>query len=148
MRARTTIAGALAALLLVFAAGCGDSPEDNTHSSGKKVGEALRQIADADSVDSVQAGVANLRKAVGDVSDDVSSRVRSQARVQQDTLNGAIGAFKQSVTATDPNAKAAARSELQGQIEDLRTQASSSANTRDSVTNAFWDGVKDGYDDQ
>jgi gas vesicle protein len=146
MRARTTIAGALAALLLVFAAGCGDSPEDNAHDSGKKVGEALRQIADADSVDSVQAGVADLRKAVGDVSDDVSSRVRSQARVQQDTLNGAIGAFKQSVTATDPDAKAAAKSELQGQIQDLRTQASSSANTRDSVTNAFWDGVKDGYD--
>ena len=148
MRARTTVAAALAALLLAFAAGCGSSPEDNAHDSGKKVGEALRQIADADSVDSVQAGVADLRSAVGDVSDDVSSRVRSQARVQQDTLNGAIGAFKQSVTATDPDAKAAAKSELQGQIQDLRTQAASNANTRDSVTNAFWDGVKDGYDDE
>jgi hypothetical protein len=148
MRARSTVVAALAALLLVFAAGCGDSPEDNAHDSGKQVGEALRQIADADSVDSVQAGVADLRSAVGDVSDDVSSRVRSQTRVQQDTLNGAIGAFKQSVTATDPDAKAAAKTELQGQIQDLRSQASSNANTRDSVTNAFWDGVKDGYDDE
>jgi hypothetical protein len=148
MRARTTIAAALAALLLAFAAaGCGDSPEDNAHSSGKKVGQALRQVADADSVDSVQAGIADLRSAVGDISDDVSSRVRSQSRVQQDTVNGAIGAFKQSLTATDPEAKAAARSELQGQIQDLRSQAAGNANTRDSVTNAFWDGVKDGYDD-
>jgi hypothetical protein len=145
---RRAVAVALAALLLAFAAGCGSSPEDEAHSSGKKIGEALRQVADADSVDSVQAGVADLRSAVGDISDDVSGRVRSQARVQQDTINQAIGAFKQSLTATDPDAKAAARTELQGHVQDLRSHAASSANTRDSVTNAFWDGVKDGYDDE
>jgi hypothetical protein len=139
----------LAALAIVFvalAAGCGSSPEDNAHDSGRKVGEALRQVADANSLDQVQSAVGDLRKAVGNVSDDVSSRVRSQARVQQDTVNQAIGAFKRSVTSTDPNAKAAARSELQEQVQDLRSQAQGFSGTRDSVTNAFWDGVKAGYD--
>lgn len=143
MRRTATI---LIAALALAVAGCGSSPEDNAHDSGKKVGEALRQVADAGSVDQLQSAFANLRTAVGDVSSDVSSRVRSQARVQQDTVNQAIGALKQSVTSTDPNARAAGRAELQEQVQNLRTQAASSANTRDSVTNAFWDGVKDGYD--
>jgi hypothetical protein len=145
MRARASLATAAVALALL-AAGCGSSPEDNAHDSGKKVGEALRQVADADSVDALQSAAGNLRSAVGDVSDDVSSRVRSQARVQQDTVNQAIGALKQSVTASDPDAQAAARAELQTQVQDLRSQAAGNADTRDSVTNAFWDGVKDGYD--
>lgn len=143
MRRAATI---LIAALALAVAGCGSSPEDNAHDSGKKVGEALRQVADAGSVDQLQSAFANLRTAVGDVSSDVSSRVRSQARVQQDTVNQAIGALKQSVTSTDPNAQAAGRAELQDQVQNLRTQAASSADTRDSVTNAFWDGVKDGYD--
>lgn len=148
MRARRTVASALAALLLAFAAaGCGNSPEDNAHSSGKKVGEALRQVSNADSVDSLQAALGDLRKAVGDVSDDVAGRVRSQARVQQDTVNQAIGQIRTAVTSSDPTTRANAKAEVQAQLQSLRNQAAANANTRDSVTNSFWDGVKDGYDD-
>jgi hypothetical protein len=146
MRARTSLAAAAVALALL-AAGCGSSPEDDAHDSGKQVGEALRQVADAGSIDALQSAAGNLRDAVGDVSSDVSSRVRSQARVQQDTVDQAIGALKQSVTASDPDAQAAAKAELQTQVQNLRSQAAGNADTRDSVTNAFWDGVKDGYDD-
>jgi hypothetical protein len=140
-------AAVLIAALALFAAGCGDSPEDNAHSSGKKVGEALRQVSDAGSVDQLQAALGDLRTAVGDVSDDVRGRVRSQARVQQDTVNQAIGQIKQAVTADDPTTRANAKAEVQAQLQSLRNQAAANANTRDSVTNAFWDGVKDGYDD-
>jgi hypothetical protein len=141
-------AAVLIAALALAVAGCGDSPEDNAHNSGKKVGEALRQVSDAGSVDALQSALGNLKSAVGDVSDDVRGRVRSQARVQQDSVNQAIGAVKQSVTSTDPATRTAARDEIQAQLQSLRNQAAANANTRDSVTNAFWDGVKDGYDDE
>jgi hypothetical protein len=140
-------AAVLIAALALAVAGCGDSPEDNAHSSGKKVGVALRQVSDAGSADQLQSALGNLRNAVGDVSDDVRGRVRSQARVQQDTVNQAIGSIRDAITSTDPTTRTNARNELQAQLQSLRNQAAANANTRDSVTNAFWDGVKDGYDD-
>ena len=61
MRARRLLlVGAAAAALA--AAGCGDSPEDNAHDSGRDVGKALRSITDARSAGEVQAGVTQLAR--------------------------------------------------------------------------------------
>ena len=135
------------AILALGAAGCGDSPEDNAHDSGKDVGQALRAVTDANDAASLQSATAELRTAVGDVSDDVSSRVRSQVAVQRDTIDKAIGGLKSSITAPDASTREEAKAGLQTQVETLRSQASGFADTNDSVTNSFWDGVKDGYDD-
>jgi uncharacterized protein involved in exopolysaccharide biosynthesis len=139
------IASALCAALL--AAGCGTSPEDTAHDNGKAVGRALRSMSDAQSTEELRAGAKDLRDAVGDVSDTVSSRVRAQVRAQQNNINKAIGDARQALTSTNPETATSARDQLQGELQDLRSQAASFDNTRNSVTNSFWAGVKDGYDD-
>jgi ElaB/YqjD/DUF883 family membrane-anchored ribosome-binding protein len=142
-----TCAAALALATALAAAGCGDSPEDTAHSNGKAIGEALRQVTDADSAQQLQDALGSLKSAVADVSDDVGDRARHQASVQRDTINKAIGDVRQAATSTNPDTAAQAKAELQNDVQDLRSQAGSFAHTNDSVANSFWDGVKDGYDD-
>lgn len=148
MSARTRIVAlASAGVLALGAGGCGDSPEDTAHDQGKAVGAALAQLTDARSADELQAAVTKLKDAVGDVSDDVGDRARSQVSVQRDGLNQAVGDLRQALSSSDPDTAATARTELQGDVQDLRARASSFASSNDSVANSFWDGVKDGYDD-
>jgi hypothetical protein len=104
-------------------------------------------MSDAQSTEELRAGAKDLRDAVGDVSDTVSSRVRAQVRAQQNNINKAIGDARQALTSTNPETATSARDQLQGELQDLRSQAASFDNTRNSVTNSFWAGVKDGYDD-
>lgn len=145
---RRTAALAIAALLGGGAlAGCGDSPEDTAHSDGKAVGQALAQLGDARNAQELTSGVTAVRNAVGDVSDDVGDRVRQQVDAQRDSLNGVVGTLRTAITSSDPAAQANARTQLQSDIQDLRSRATSFSKTNDSVTNSFWDGVKDGFDD-
>ena len=145
-RRRTALACCAGVLALGGAAGCGDSPEDTAHDQGKAVGSALEQLAGASNADELQAATTKLKDAVGDVSDDVGDRARSQVSVQRDGLNQAIGDLRQALTSSDPDTAAAARTELQGDVQDLRARAGSFAASSDSVANSFWDGVRDGYD--
>jgi hypothetical protein len=146
MSARAVLA-CWAGVVALAAAGCGDSPEDTAHDQGKAVGAALQQLTDARSADELQAAATKLKDAVGDVSDDVGDRARSQVSVQRDGLNQAVGDLRQALGAGNPDTAATARTELQGDVQDLRARASSFASSNDSVANSFWDGVKDGYDD-
>lgn len=145
---RATATLAVAALLSAGAlAGCGDSPEDTAHSDGKAVGEALAQLGDARNAQELTSGVTAVRNAVGDVSTDVSSQVRQQVAAQRDSLGAVAASLRTAITSTDPAAQAAARTQLQSDIQDLRARATSFSKSDDSVTNSFWDGVKDGFDD-
>jgi hypothetical protein len=146
MSARRATALALAAIALAVA-GCGDSPEDTAHDQGEAVGAALQQLTQARSADELQAATDALKSAVGDVSDDVGDRARSQVSVQRDGLNQVIGDLRTALTSGDADRAAAARTELQGDVQDLRARAGSFSASSDSVANSFWDGVKDGYDD-
>jgi hypothetical protein len=148
MSARRTTATALALAAALAVAGCGDSPEDTAHDQGKDVGSALAQLTAARSADELQAAATELKDAVGAVGDDVGDRARSQVSVQRDGLNQAIGDLRTALTSGDPDTAAAARTELQGDVQDLRSRASSFGASNDSVVNSFWDGVKDGYDDE
>ena len=140
---RLLLVGAAAAALA--AAGCGDSPEDNAHDSGRDVGKALKAITAASSAEEVQAGVQQLGHAVSNVSDDVSGRVKKQVQAQRDHVNKIIGEVRGALAA--PDTADAARANVEDEVQSMRAQAGSFASTRDSVTNAFWDGVRDGYDD-
>lgn len=147
-RRRMTATLAVAALLGGGAlAGCGDSPEDTAHSDGKAVGKALAQLSDARSAQELTSGVTAVRTAVGDVSSDVSSQVRQQVGAQRDSLNAVVDTLRTAITSTDPAAQANARTQLQSDIQDLRARAASFSESDNSVTNSFWDGVKDGFDD-
>jgi hypothetical protein len=146
-RRGTALVAAAALALAGAAAGCGDSPEDDAHDQGKAVGSALAQLTAARSADELQTATTALKSAVSDVSDDVGDRARSQVAVQRDGLNQAIGDLRQALTSGDPDTAAQARTELQGDVQDLRARAGSFSSSNDSVVNSFWDGVKDGYDD-
>lgn len=148
MRRQTAAALAIAALLGGGAlSGCGDSPEDTAHSDGKAVGQALAQLSDARNAQELTSGVTAVRNAVGDVSDDVGDRVRKQVDAQRDSLNGVVGDLRTAITSDDAAAQANARTQLQSDIQDLRSRAQSFSKSDDSVANSFWDGVKDGFDD-
>ncbi|WP_445151530.1 hypothetical protein [Baekduia sp. Peel2402] len=134
------------AVVALAVAGCGDSPEDTAHDNGKAVGEALAQLGDAQDVQQLTDATVAVRQAVSDVSDDVGSRVRKQVDAQRDSLNSVVGDLRTAITSDDAEARDQARTKLQDSVQDLRSRASSFSDSNDSVTNSFWDGVKDGYD--
>lgn len=145
---RRALAATAAALALALAgAGCGDSPEDTAHDHGEDVGEAFRALTESRSVTELDAATQDLKDAVAAVGDDDGSRVQSQLRAQQDKINQLIGGFKSVLSAPDADARDAARSELQGDVQDLQAQAQTFRHSADSVANAFWDGVQDGFED-
>jgi 2',3'-cyclic-nucleotide 2'-phosphodiesterase (5'-nucleotidase family) len=143
----TRALAALATCAALAAAGCGDSPEDTAHDNGKQVGQALQDLSNARSAQELQSAAQGLRDAVSQIDPDVDDKVRRQIETQRDSLNKAIGDLRTAVTSTDANARSTARTELQGQIQDLRSQAAAFRDSGDSVINAFWTGVKDGYND-
>jgi hypothetical protein len=145
MRARGMTAVVVAALA-VTAGGCGDSPEDTAHDNGEAVGESLRALMNADSADALKSAGQDLRDAVAQAADSAGDTARQQVRVQTDHLNKAIGDLRQAVTSSNPDTAAAARTELQAEIQEARSQAAAFRDSGDSRTNAFWQGVKDGYD--
>jgi len=144
---RKFLALVAAAALAPVAAGCGDSPEDTAHDNGKDVGQALQALSSATNAQELQAAGQQLRDAVSQAAGDAKGDLRDQVRVQVDHLNKAIGQFRTAVTSDDQARSAAAREELQAELQQARTQAAAFDDSGDSVTNAFWQGVKDGYDD-
>jgi hypothetical protein len=144
---RTARITATALIALAFAAaGCGDSPEDTAHDNGKAVGEALQSLMNADNADELRAAGQDLRDAVSEAADSAGDRARQQVRIQTDHLNKAIGQFRTAVTSSDQQRADAARVEMQAEIQEARAQAAAFRDSGDSKTNAFWQGVKDGYD--
>jgi gas vesicle protein len=134
------LTGALAAA----GAGCGETPEDNAHDHGEDVGEAFRALTDARSVPEIQDAAQQLKDAVAAVGDSGGDRVQEQLKTQQGNVEQAIAQVKSELTAGDA---AGAQATLQSDLQDVRAQAQAFQSSNDSVANAFWDGVKDGYDD-
>ncbi len=71
--------------------------------------------------------------------------MKKQVQAQRDHVNKIIGEVRGALAA--PDTADAARANVEDEVQSMRAQAGSFASTRDSVTNAFWDGVRDGYDD-
>jgi len=131
---RTAIVAALA--VAVFGVGaCGKSPEDEARKDGKQVGEAVRELRDAESLDQAKAAVGDLRKAVGELGEDARDAVSSQVETQSNTLSDA--------------AEALGSGDLDGVKEgaqEIRSQAEAFKHGNNSVANEFWRGFEEGYD--
>jgi uncharacterized protein involved in exopolysaccharide biosynthesis len=138
------VAGALA--VAGAGAGCGDTREDTAKDRGEDVGAAVREMVDARSADELQAATAKLKESGAAVAHAGGHRVQDQLRTQQNSVNQAIGDVRQTLTSGDANAASTARTQLQDDLQDIRAQAQAFQSSNDSVANAFWDGVKDGYD--
>jgi hypothetical protein len=134
------LTGALAAA----GAGCGESPEDNAKDHGEDVGEAFRDLTQARSVPEIEDAAQQLKDAVAAVGDSGGDRVQQQLSTQQATVQQAIANVKSELAAGDV---AGAQAVLQNDLQEVRAQAQAFQSSSDSVANAFWDGVKKGYDD-
>jgi hypothetical protein len=125
-------------------AGCGETPEDNAKDHGEDVGEAFRALTDARSGPEIQDAAQQLKDAVAAVGDSGGDRVKEQLSTQQAKVQQATADTKSALAAGDV---AGAQTTLQSDLQDVRAQAQAFQSSNDSVANAFWDGVKDGYDD-
>jgi hypothetical protein len=130
---------AVAAALLILA-GCGDSPEDEARDDGNDVGQAVRAVADATSLDEAQQGVTDLRTAVADMASDTREHVQSQAETQRDELSQGVQAAQRAGSFDQ------AKTQLQSTTQDLRAQADSFRDSNNSIANEFWRGFEEGYD--
>jgi hypothetical protein len=128
------------AVALVALAGCGESPEDEARDDGKQVGEAVRAIGDATSLEAAQAAVADLRTTIQDLDSETRERVQEQVETQGDELSKGIDAI------TEAGSFEEAQSELQSSAQDLRAQADSFRSGTNSIANEFWRGFEEGYD--
>jgi hypothetical protein len=59
-----------------------------------------------------------------------------------------VATLRTAITSGDAAAQARARTQLQSDIQDLRSRAAAFSTSSDSVANSFWDGVRDGFDDR
>jgi gas vesicle protein len=134
----------LTGALAVVGAGCGETPEDNAHDHGEDVGEAFRALTNARSVPEIQDAAQQLKDAVAAVGDSGGDRVQEQIKTQQGNVEQAVAQVKSALAAGDA---AGAQATLQNDLQDVRAQAQAFRSSNDSVANAFWDGVKEGYDD-
>jgi gas vesicle protein len=135
LRTLAAVAGALALL-----AGCGDSPEDQARDDGKDVGKAVRQVADATSVDQAQQAVGDLRSAVQDLHSDTREHVQSQVDTQRDEISEGVDAARTAGSFDQ------AKTELHSTAQNLRSQADSFRDSNNSIANEFWRGFEEGYD--
>lgn len=134
----------LAGALAVAGAGCGESPEDNAKDHGEDVGEAFRDLTQARSAQEIDDAAVELKDAVAAVGDSGGDQVQQQLGTQQATVQKAIADVKSALAAGDV---AGAQTTLQSALQDVRAQAQAFRSSGDSVANAFWSGVKEGYDD-
>ena len=134
----------LTGTLAIAGAGCGESPEDNAKDHGEDVGEAFRDLTDARSVQEIDDATQELKDAVAAVGDSGGDHVKQQLSTQQATVQKAIADVKTALAAGDV---AGAQATLQSDLQEVRAQAQAFQSSGDSVANAFWDGVKEGYDD-
>jgi hypothetical protein len=134
------LTGALAAA----GVGCGESPEDNAKDHGEDVGEAFRELTDARSAPEIEEAAQELKDAVAAVGDSGGDHVQQQLSTQRADVEQAIAAGKSALAAGDV---AGAQAALQSRLQEVRAQAQAFRSSDDSVANAFWDGVKEGYDD-
>jgi hypothetical protein len=134
----------LTGALAVAGAGCGESPEDTAKDHGEDVGEAFRQLTQARSAPEIQEAAQELKDAVAAVGDNGGDQVQQQLSTQQATVEQALSGVTSALGAGDI---AGAQAALQSSVQEVRAQAQSFRSSNDSVANAFWDGVKQGYDD-
>jgi uncharacterized protein involved in exopolysaccharide biosynthesis len=134
----------LTGALAIAGTGCGESPEDNAKDHGEDVGEAFRDLTNARTAPEIQQAAKELKNAVAAVGDSGGDRVQEQLKTQQANVEAAIGEVTTALGAGDA---AGAQAALQSNLQDVRAQAQAFESSNDSVANAFWDGVKNGYDE-
>jgi soluble cytochrome b562 len=139
-----TVLAVLIALLLGLTA-CGTPPEDKARDDGKQLGEAMRTLYDAGSVQEALDALPAVRTAVKDIREDARDEVGDQVAAQEDSVQDAADAMQGLRSSSNPQQADDAIGDLRTAINDIRSQASD--NRDNSVANEFWRGFREGFDD-
>lgn len=133
MTRASILAGALA--LSVIAAGCGESPEDQAHDAGQKIGDAVASIQQSNSaqavgrqIDTINRQLSGLREELPAAYNARVDAIREQLRKDVDDAGGD---------------QSKVREAFQRAGDSLR-ELNSATN---SVVNELRRGVREGYDD-
>lgn len=118
----------------VFAAGCGESPEDQARDAGQDIGESLRVIYTADSAEAVGKELDKIDAAAEQARAELPEEFREQlAPIREEFAEEARAA-------TDPAALRAAYLNAVAQFNTLKSDTN-------SVVNEFRRGVAEGLAD-
>jgi hypothetical protein len=131
---------ALAAIAIIALAGCGSSPEDKARDDGKAVGEAVRAVKDATSVDQASQALGDVRDAVEKVHTDTRDHIKDQVSTLRGQIQGAVDTARAAGNPADATAS------LQSSAQNVRAQADAFRNGNNSIANEFWRGFEEGYD--
>ncbi|MBJ7471304.1 MAG: hypothetical protein JHD16_08370 [Solirubrobacteraceae bacterium] len=125
----------LIAATAAFAAGCGESPEDQARDAGEQVGEDLRTMRTATSSEEAGRAIDSVAKEIEGIREDLPARLADElATIQEDTR-------AELAKATD----AAGRRSV---YLDAASQINALASDTNSVINEFRRGVREGLTDQ
>jgi hypothetical protein len=135
---------AIAALTAVVIALVWPSEADKARADGERYGEAVAQLAAADTATEVDAALVDVRDAAADTRDHAGDAVAGQVADQQDALDRAVDGFVGSRTSDDAFEADLYEAELDIAVDDLTTQADDFRAQGSDVQQAFWDGYQDG----
>ena len=125
------IGTALVAACAMFAAGCGDSPEDNAREAGENIGQDLATMRTADSAEEVGKSIDDINAQVADIKEDLPSGLFDQLTAIKDEF------VDNAKSATDAAGYREAYLDASSQLDAL-------ASDTNSVINEFRRGVKEG----
>jgi hypothetical protein len=135
---------AVSALTAVVIALVWPSEADKARADGERYGEAVAQLAAADTPAEVDAALVDVRDAAADTREHAGDAVAGQVADQQDALDRAVDGFVGERTSDDTFEADLYGAELDTAVDDLASQADDFRNQGSEVEQAFWDGYQDG----
>jgi hypothetical protein len=135
---------AVAALTAVVVVLVWPSEADKARADGERYGEAVAQLAAADTPAEVDAALVDVRDAAADTRDHAGDAAAGQVADQQDALDRAVDGFVGSATSDDGFEADLYEAEFDTAVDDLTTQADDFRTQGSEVQQAFWEGYQDG----
>ncbi len=128
------ISTALVVSCTVFAAGCGDSPEDNAREAGEQIGQELHKMRTATSAENAGEAIDNIRADVTKAQEELPAELRDQVSAITEQF-------------ADDASKATDRAGVRSAYLEAVAAFNALASDTNSVINEFRRGVRDGLVD-
>lgn len=133
MTRATILASALG--LVVLASGCGESPEDQAHKAGQRIGDAVAKIQQSTSAEAVGRQVDVISGQISSLRDDLPAAYDARLDAIREELRSEVTA-----AGTDESKIRAAFRKAADELQALTSATN-------SVVNELRRGVREGFDD-
>ena len=120
------------------------SAADTAREDGKRLGQAVGELYNAQNQDQVAAAESDISDALADVRTHAGDELAGQVSDTQDAFSRAADGFVGTHTSTNSFDVDVYQSELNTALDDLSSQAANLRTQGPEVQQAFWDGVEAG----